>query len=242
MMMPNKLPFTYSYLPFIKLPIKKTNIDVNYAVKKIIFIFLTLTATTKMQAQEKTNTVIGEYYLRGVMEMASGFKLNPDSTFEFFFSYGALDRSGKGTWQQNGNQVTFVSNQEKGKDFSLISSSSVVNEAVKIKIVDANPSLRSNVYALLQSGDKRLEEITDKNGEISFPVTKVDSITLILEFCPEKAFLFTNSQPLHNSFEFRIEKNIMEVFFDHLVLTLNENGMEGRHPLLKEGVYRFEKR
>jgi len=211
-------------------------------VKRIVFIFLILIVTIKMQAQEKTNTLVGEYYLQGVMETASGFKLNPDSTFEFFFSYGALDRSGKGTWQQNGNQLIFNSSQATGKDFSLISSNTVANDGVKIRIVDANPSLRSNVYALLKSGDKRLEEITDRNGEINFPQPKVESINTGAEFCPEKAFVFTNNQPAHNSFEFRIEKDIMEVFFNQLTLTLNENSMEGQHPLLKEGVYRFEKR
>jgi hypothetical protein len=45
-----------------------------------------------MMAQ--TNNITGVYNLRGVMEMASGFKLNNDSSFEFYFSYGALDRYG----------------------------------------------------------------------------------------------------------------------------------------------------
>ena len=197
-------------------------------------------ASLTMEAQ-KVNTVIGEYYLTGVMETASGFKLNADSTFEFFFSYGALDRSGKGTWQQKGNQVVFYSNQARGKDFSLISSNTVTDDKVTIRIMDANPSLRSHVYALLKSGGKQLEEITNSKGEIVFPKTAVDSILLVLEFCPEKSYVFTNDHPGHNYFEFRFEKDIMEVFFDHLVLQLNDTGMEGRHPLLKEGTYQFRK-
>jgi hypothetical protein len=38
----------------------------------------------KLHAQ--MNDVTGEYYLRGVMETASGFRFNADSTFDFFFS------------------------------------------------------------------------------------------------------------------------------------------------------------
>ena len=197
-------------------------------------------ASLTMEAQ-KVNTVTGEYYLTGVMETASGFKLNADSTFEFFFSYGALDRSGKGTWQQKGNQVVFYSKQVRGKDFSLISSNTVTDDKVTIRIMDANPSLRSHVYALLKSGGKQLEEITNSKGEIVFPKTAVDSILLVLEFCPEKSYVFTNDNPGHNNFEFRFEKDIMEVFFDHLVLQLNDTGMEGQHPLLKEGTYQFRK-
>ena len=38
-----------------------------------------------MDAQ--SNSLVGEYSLVGVMETASGFRLNPDSTFDFYFSY-----------------------------------------------------------------------------------------------------------------------------------------------------------
>ena len=44
------------------------------------------------------STVIGEYNLTGVMEMVSVLRLNADSTFQFYFAYGAADREGRGTW------------------------------------------------------------------------------------------------------------------------------------------------
>lgn len=194
-----------------------------------------------MNAQQKAQTVVGEYYLRGVMETASGFKLNADSTFEFFFSYGALDRGGAGTWKQKGERISFSSSKMKRKDFALINSSVAENDKITIQIKDANPSLRSHVYALLKSGDKQSQEFTDKNGGIIFPKQAVDTLTLILEFCPEKAFVFINENKAHNYFEFRFEKDIMEVFFDNLQLRITDEGMEGQHPLLKEGVYQFKK-
>ena len=58
-----------------------------------------------MLAQSKTASPAGEYYLRGVMETAAGFKLNEDSTFQFFFSYGALDRQGRGKWTTEGHPL-----------------------------------------------------------------------------------------------------------------------------------------
>ena len=210
-------------------------------VKKIILILSILMISAKMEAQQMTNTVVGEYYLRGVMETASGFKLNPDSTFEFFFSYGALDRLGKGTWQKKDDEIVFSSAKTGQKDFSLINSNTVANDKVTIKIMDENPSLRSHVYAIIKSGDKQLEGMTNSQGEIIFSKMTVDSIKLILEFCPEKIFIFSNSNKQHNNFDFRIEQDIMEVFFDHLALRLNEEGLEGQHPLLKEGKYRFRK-
>jgi hypothetical protein len=41
----------------------------------------------------------GEYQLDGVMETGSGLLLRGDCSFEWFFSYGALDLAGKGRWK-----------------------------------------------------------------------------------------------------------------------------------------------
>jgi hypothetical protein len=37
-------------------------------------------------------TIAGEYFLTGVHETAAGFLIKDDSTFEYFYSEGALDR------------------------------------------------------------------------------------------------------------------------------------------------------
>ncbi len=207
----------------------------------LLFLLLTLSFFA-MQAQQFTQTVTGEYYLKGVMEMASGFKLNEDSTFDFFFSYGALDRTGSGKWELQGNTVTFNSVKEKTNEFSLLDSKIDKVDRVTIRIMEANPSLRSHVFAILFSGQNKVEGVTNSNGEISFPRQEVDSIQLVLEFCPEKTYVFNNSLKLHNYFEFKIERGVMNVHFDRVTLTLDEEGLEGQHPLLKPGSYRFSKR
>ncbi|MBK7389870.1 MAG: hypothetical protein IPI23_12625 [Bacteroidetes bacterium] len=81
---------------------------------RIILILLTFITSTICMGQKPA--VEGIYYLENVMETASGFKLNEDNTFEFFFSPGALDRTGSGTWQQNGDQIIFNSNGKERKD------------------------------------------------------------------------------------------------------------------------------
>jgi hypothetical protein len=40
----------------------------------------------------------GEYQLDGVMETGSGLLLRRDCSFEWYFSYGALDLGARGTW------------------------------------------------------------------------------------------------------------------------------------------------
>jgi len=53
----------------------------------------------------------GEYHLDGVMETGSGLLLRTDGSFEWFFSYGALDLGANGRWTRTGNGIDLVVDQ-----------------------------------------------------------------------------------------------------------------------------------
>ncbi|HSD17055.1 MAG TPA: hypothetical protein VLC71_07355 [Thermomonas sp.] len=61
------------------------------------------------QARDKAMPVdaalAGEYSLGGVMETGSGLLLRSDGSFEWYFSYGALDLGARGTWTRTGDRV-----------------------------------------------------------------------------------------------------------------------------------------
>lgn len=193
-----------------------------------------------MEAQQN-NKLAGEYYLRGVMETASGFKLNPDSTFQFFFSYGALDRNGEGTWTVKDNHIVLNSKPHPGKDFVLVSSKKANDDSLVIKIIEPNTFFLSHVYCLLTSGDKQSEQLSNKQGLVSFPKQAVNTIMLAFEFCPERKSLFQVSDPTHNYFEFRFEPWILEVFFADFKLEIDKDELKGLHPLLTGPSYHFIK-
>jgi len=197
-----------------------------------------------MEAQKKDLT--GEYYLRGVMETGSGFKLEADSTFQFFFSYGALDREGRGTWALRNDHIVFNSAPRPGNDFALASSKQTKDDSIIIKIIDSSGFFLSHVYCMLHpiaigSGEKKVEAVSNKEGVIRFPKQDIDSLTLIFEFCPERSSIFTINDPAHNYFEFRFEPWMMEVFFTNYSLHINGNDLEGPHPLLTGKSYDFIK-
>lgn len=64
------------------------------------------------QAQGKAMTVdaalAGEYSLGGVMETGSGLLLRSDGSFEWYFSYGALDLGARGTWTRKDDAVELL--------------------------------------------------------------------------------------------------------------------------------------
>jgi len=193
-----------------------------------------------MHAQTNPS-VTGEYYLSGVMETGSGFKLDPDSSFQFFFSYGALDRSGSGTWSVMDKKVVFNSRKYPGSDFALTADKKTDDAGMTIRITDANKIFLSHVHCILHSGGKQYEEFSNNEGLIRFPVKTAESLTLAFEFCPERSSTITLTDPTHNDLSFKFEPWIMEVFFNNFSLSITPEGLEGQHPLLKPGTYLFEK-
>ena len=60
---------------------------------------------TQQSAPATQATLAGEYYLEGVMETGSGLLLREDGTFEWFFTYGALDLGARGKWSREGDGI-----------------------------------------------------------------------------------------------------------------------------------------
>ncbi len=186
-------------------------------------------------------SIPGEYYLQGVRETSSGFLLNPDGTFQFFFSYGALDRYGSGKWAITDDQLVLNGLAKPLHDFALVESNRVDDQNVTIRIKDNNPSLPKYVYASLQKGDEGSWLPATNEGIVRFPKQEVESISLLFEFCPERFSVFTIGEKDHNDFIFRFEPWIVEVFLVDFRLQIDEDGLVGQHPLMEGVDYRYQK-
>lgn len=200
----------------------------------IIFLF-----TITMQAQ--TNNISGTYYLEGVRETASGIKLNADSSFEFFFSYGALDRHGSGTWTTENNTVILNSKPYPGKDFKLVDSSSDNNSFTTIKIEEKNTNLLRYVYCRIKAKDGDSLINADSGGYIAIADKSINTIQLLFEFCPEKISAFTLNTSTHNTFTFNFEPWLFEIFFKDFRLQFVKDHLEGKHPLLDNKNYIYSR-
>ena len=60
---------------------------------------------TQHAAPATQAALAGDYHLDGVMETGSGLLLRDDGSFEWFFSYGALDLGARGKWKREGDTV-----------------------------------------------------------------------------------------------------------------------------------------
>ncbi|HEX8314591.1 MAG TPA: hypothetical protein VF609_06350 [Flavisolibacter sp.] len=205
------------------------------------FLLLLTLSHLNMKAQTTTGAPAGEYYLRGVTETASGFKLNNDSTFEFFFSYGALDRFGEGHWSLKNDSVVFTSRPRPEHDFRLVTSGKTGSKKILIQLKEMNPALQQYVSCKISGGGRVQKRIANQNGHIEFPMQPIDSIELLFEFCPEKNSVFRISKKGQNKFVFAPEPWLIEVFFHNFQLAVTREGLAGGHPLSNETNLRYEK-
>ncbi|MDP4262658.1 MAG: hypothetical protein Q8941_09020 [Bacteroidota bacterium] len=191
-------------------------------------------------ASASIDKIVGIYYLHSVRETASGFKLNADGTFQFFFTYGALDRYGSGNWTMEKDHVILQSRPWSGKDFALIDSSKS-GSGITIRVTDKNPFFPKHVFASLKNGEDGSWQPPGDGDMIRFPDQELNVISLVFEYCPERFSFFPVINKEHNYFEFRLEPWIMEVFFNNFPLQIKKRVLIGKHPLLTGPEYIYEK-
>ena len=206
-------------------------------MKTVSFFILLFTCTTGMYAQDLT----GEYYLEGVMETASGFQINADSGFQFFFSYGALDRSGKGKWKML-NDSTIILNSDKRPplDFKLEKQTSTAEKSITIQIDDKNKNILRYVQGFIKFGLTEKPFEVNTGGIVKLENQEIDSIGLIFTLCPDRYSVLPVTHG-NNYFVFQFEPWIADVFFDDFILTYSNDGFTGKHPLLQGDSYTYRK-
>ena len=210
-------------------------------MKKIFSLLLSICLFRSLLPAQQTNDIAGSYFLEGVKETTSGFRLKSNYTFTFFFTYGGLDRYGSGRWTPEENTIVFNSRRKPARDFKLLSARRVNDNFVTIKFTDNNPGIIRGMECILYTARGRQKLFTGDDGIVKFPKNEVDSIQVLSPLFPDHPFTFIVTNKIQNNFEFAFEKWISEVFFEDFTLLLTDNMLVGQHPLLNGNRFRYVK-
>ncbi len=211
------------------------------------FNLITLFAITVQSvfAQTPSSMPTGEYYLNGVPELASGFRINEDSSFDFFFIYGAVDRFGKGSWSQNGDTLILQSPPKPAPDFVLQKSAKGEAPGIAIQVTDANRDILGYVLCQIETtGGQLFQAESNSSGLIYFDTDQsIRKIYLLHQLWPNIPCVVEVAQPADRHFEFTLSPSIVEIAFDHFELRLEDGGLRGGHPLMQpDRQFLYEKR
>ena len=210
-------------------------------MKKIFSLLFSICLFSSLLPAQQTNDIAGSYFLEGVKETTSGFRLKSNYTFTFFFTYGGLDRYGSGRWTQEKKAIVFNSRMKPARDFKLLSARRVNDNFVTIKFTDNNPGIVRGIECILYTARGRQKLFTGDDGIVKFPKNEVDSIQVLSQLFPDHPFTFIVTNKIQNNFEIKIEKWISEVFFEDFTLLLTDNMLVGQHPLLNGNRFRYVK-
>ncbi|MBX3242411.1 MAG: hypothetical protein KIT80_04675 [Chitinophagaceae bacterium] len=209
-------------------------------MRKLYVLLFCVSANLWAQAQDPKE-ISGNYYIEGITDGAkSGFYLNSNHTFNFFYSKNGIDRYGSGRWYIEKNAIVFSGRLKPARIYQLLSSRRVNDNFVTIQFTDDNPALVKNIECTLFTERGRQKLFTKDDGAVKFTKQIVDSIQIRSLVFPDHPFTFVPSNKIQNSFEFGFEKAAFEVFFDNFMLLYTNNMLVGQHPLLR-GQFRYVK-
>jgi hypothetical protein len=181
-----------------------------------LFLLFSIFKPQTMSAQ----TLDGEYRLSGVPETASAFRFTPDGRFDFFFIYGAVDRTATGTYTVEGNVIKLKSEKEPGKDFP-ITLETKKGKGYTIQVNDPNSILLHNIICIYYIGEIENVAYSDKNGTIKIDAKEVDKIYLMHQLFPDIASLIKDENNTNNYFEATLSPNLGFVSFQGIDFTID---------------------
>ncbi len=163
----------------------------------------------------------GEYNFHR-QEMVAGFKFSANGKFDFYYSYGAVDRIASGTYTIEGKTVKLKSNKEAGKDFTVIHQSKT-GDGYTITFEDENKYFTNNIRCSFFVGDKRYDEYTNDKGIVKVDYKHCDSIFAFHQLFPDFATKIKDKTNESNSFTLTLNPSLAEVSFKGIELTVEDD-------------------
>ncbi len=164
----------------------------------------------------------GEYAFRKT-EMVAGFNFSAAGTFQFFFRYGAVDRTAAGTFTVEGNTVKLKSNKEAGKDFTVTAQSKEAN-GYTISFNHSNKYLLKNILCIFFVNGKEEKAVTDDNGKVHVDLAHCDSIYAQHLLFPDIVTLVKDASNKNNRFTLSLNASLEQLSFKGIDLTIESDG------------------
>lgn len=186
----------------------------NLFYKLCIFVLF----SSALMAQDVT----GNYSLQGIHDMAAGFEFNADSSFRFFYAYGAVDRTAEGTYSVAGNKIILKSKKEPGKDFTVTKQLDDTTGYI-IKVNNPNQYLARHVRCVVLNGEKQEVFFADDDGVIHINMTAAEKIYLQHELYPDILTMIKDEKNKNHYFEVQLNPSLEQVSFKGIDLTINDD-------------------
>lgn len=168
------------------------------------------------------NKIEGEYTFNKT-EMIAGFNFTATGAFQFFFSYGAVDRTAAGTFTVESNIIKLKSNKEAGKDFTVTAQSKEAS-GYTISFNHPNKYLLKNILCIFFVNGKEKKAVTDDNGKVHVDIAHCDTIYAQHLLYPDIFTLIKDANNENNGFTLALNPALEQLSFKGIDLTIESDG------------------
>jgi len=167
-------------------------------------------------------TVIqGEYFFRR-QEMVAAFKFTENGRFEFFYSYGAVDRSASGHFTIDKDTIRLNSDKEPGHDF-IIDKQYQEGSAYTIYCHAPNAQLLPYMQCIAFVGDQKYSFESDSKGVILVDLPNCDKIYVRHTLFPDIPTLIKDEKNSNNRFEISLQPSVQQLSFKGIDLLIKDD-------------------
>ncbi len=178
-------------------------------MSKLNFVYIFLfTIQLNLMAQDLLQ---GKYYYQR-QEMVAAFNFFPDGRFEFFYSYGAIDRTATGTFEVEGDSLKLKSDKEAGHDFS-IDKQSKSGSGYRINCHAPNPQLLRYMQCIAFVGTEKFVYEANQEGTILIDLPKCDKIYAKHSLFVDIPTLIKDENNKNNLFEITLQPSVQQLSF-----------------------------
>lgn len=154
--------------------------------------------------------------------MAAGFSFSADGKFNFYYSYGAVDRNATGTFLVEGDTIKIKSDKEPGKDFTIINQSRQPKGYTLI-FDDPNKYLLKNILCILFINGLQKKIYSDSNGEVNIDIPHCDSIYVQHPLFPDIVTLIKDEKNDNNFFHLKLNPSLTQISFKGINLKIEDD-------------------
>jgi hypothetical protein len=156
-------------------------------------------------------TVEGKYYFSR-QEMVAGFNFSANGKFEFFYSYGAVDRYATGTFSVEGDTLKLKSDKIAGNDFTITNQSKLPG-GYKLVFEHPNQLLVNNILCIFMKNGIVHREFTNNKGEVQVKLNDCDTIYVQHGLYPDILTLIKDAGNTNNRFTLSLNPSLEQVSF-----------------------------
>lgn len=201
----------------------------------ILFLFM---STHDASAQ---NAFQGEYFFHR-QELVSGFRFLADGTFDFYYSYGASDRSAHGTFTVVGDTIKLKSDKEPGKDV-VIDKQYKKSDGFIVTVNAPNKNILSYMQCIVVNGEEKEVFEANNEGIIKIDKERCDKIYVSCLMFPDIPTLIKDEININNRFEVTLLPIVQQVSFKGIDFKIEDDSTISCYPnyvIMMENI-RFRK-